>query len=137
MAMHTMLSSATITEEGEVAISRDALEAGSVDLSDIVDSSAALLAPIAPGELLREEWLEPLGITAYRLAKDIDVPPNRVTGILNAERAITADTALRLARYFGTDAQSWMNLQARYDLAMEQRAHGEEIARTVRPRAMA
>lgn len=120
-----------------MAISRDALEAGSVDLSDIVDSSAALLAPIAPGELLREEWLEPLGITAYRLAKDIDVPPNRVTGILNAERAITADTALRLARYFGTDAQSWMNLQARYDLAMEQRAHGEEIARTVRPRAMA
>ncbi len=87
--------------------------------------------------MLREEWLEPLGITAYRLAKDIDVPPNRVTAILAGERAITADTALRLARYFGTDAQSWMNLQARYDLAMERRAHGEEIARTVRPRVAA
>ena len=93
-----------------MAISREALEAGGVDLSDVVDATAVPLAPIAPGELLREEWLEPLGITAYRLAKDIDVPPNRVTAILAGERAITADTALRLARYFGTDAQSWMNL---------------------------
>jgi antitoxin HigA-1 len=123
--------------EGEMAISREALETGSVDLSDVVDESTAPLAPIAPGELLREEWLEPLGITAYRLAKDIDVPPNRVTAIIAGERAITADTALRLARYFGTDAQSWMNLQARYDLAIEQRTHGEVITRTVRPRVAA
>jgi addiction module HigA family antidote len=60
-----------------------------------------------------------------------------VTAILNGDRTITADTALRLARYFGTDAQSWMNLQARYDLAIEQRVHGEEIARAVQPRAAA
>ena len=117
-----------------MAIPRETLEAGSVDLSDVVDASAVPAASIAPGELLREEWLEPLGITAYRLAKDIDVPPNRMTAILAGQRAITADTTLRLARYFGTDAQSWMNLRARYDLAMEQRPHGEEIARTVRRR---
>ena len=85
--------------------------------------------------LLREEWLEPLGITPYRLAKDIGVPPNRVTAILAGTRGITADTALRLARYFGTDPQSWMNLQAQYDLAVERRAHGDEITRAVRPRA--
>jgi addiction module HigA family antidote len=132
-----MLSFVTITKEGEMAISREVLEAGRVDLSDVIDTTTAPLAPIAPGVLLREEWLEPLGITAYRLAKDIDVPPNRMTAIIAGERAITADTALRLGRYFGTDAQSWMNLQARYDLAMEQRAHGEEIARTVRPRVAA
>jgi addiction module HigA family antidote len=120
-----------------MAISREAFEADHVDLSDVIDATAAPLAPIAPGVLLREEWLEPLGITAYRLAKDIDVPPNRVTAILAGDRTITADTALRLARYFGTDAQSWMNLQARYDLAMEKLAHGEEIARTVRPRVAA
>ncbi len=120
-----------------MAISREALEAGNVDLSDVIDMTGAPLAPIVPGVLLREEWLEPLGITAYRLAKDLDVPPNRMTAIIAGERAITADTALRLARYFGTDAQSWMNLQARYDLAMERCAHGEKIARTVRPRVAA
>jgi addiction module HigA family antidote len=136
-----MLSFAIITEvitkEGDMAISREALEAGGVDLSDAIDASAGALPPIAPGALLREEWLDPLGITPYRLAKDIDVPPNRVTAILAGARAISADTALRLARYFGTDAQSWMNLQAQYDLATERRQHGEEIARAVRPRVAA
>jgi addiction module HigA family antidote len=120
-----------------MTISRQTLEAGDIDLSDIVDTSIPPVEPTPPGVLLREEWLEPLGVSAYRLAKDIGVPPNRVTAILSGDRAITADTALRLARYFGTDAQSWMNLQARYDLAVERSAHGEEIVRVVHPRAAA
>ena len=120
-----------------MTIPRETLEAGGIDLSDIIDASVPPVDPTPPGVLLREEWLEPLGVTAYRLAKDIGVPPNRVTAILSGERAITADTALRLARYFGTDAQSWMNLQARYDLAVERRAHGDEIARAVHPRVAA
>lgn len=120
-----------------MTIQRKALEAGEIDFSDAIDASAAPLPPVSPGELLREEWLEPLGITAYRLAKDIGVPPNRVTAILAGERAITADTALRLGQYFGTDAESWINLQTQYDLAMERRAHGAEIAREVRPRVAA
>jgi antitoxin HigA-1 len=120
-----------------MSISRMTLEAGKIDLSDVIDPAAAPIPPITPGELLREEWLEPLGITAYRLAKDIGVPPNRVTAILAGERAITADTALRLAQYFGTDAEAWINMQTRYDLAMERRAHGDAIARAVRPRVAA
>ncbi|WP_295550071.1 HigA family addiction module antitoxin [uncultured Pseudacidovorax sp.] len=75
-----------------------------------------------PGEILQEEWLSPLGITPYALAKAINVPAPRVYAIVNRERAITSDTALRLAAFFGTDARSWMNLQADYDLA---RAHDE------------
>jgi addiction module HigA family antidote len=120
-----------------MTISREKLDVGSIDLSDVIDASIPAIAPTPPGVLLREEWLAPLGITPYRLAKDIGVPPNRVTAILAGDRTITADTALRLARYFGTDAQSWMNLQARFDLAVEQRAHGDEIAKAVRPRAAA
>jgi addiction module HigA family antidote len=76
----------------------------------------AKMKPLHPGEVLREEFLKPLGITAYRLAKDIDVPVNRVTGIVNEERAITADTALRFGAYFGTSAKVWAGLQADYDL---------------------
>jgi addiction module HigA family antidote len=120
-----------------MTIPRETLDSGGIDLSDIIDATVPPIGPTSPGVLLREEWLEPLGITAYRLARDIGVPPNRVTAILAGERAITADTALRLARYFETDAQSWMNLQTLYDLAVEQRAHGAEIERTVRARAVA
>ena len=76
----------------------------------------AKMKPLHPGEVLREEFLKPMGITAYRLAKDIDVPVNRITGIVNEERAISADTALRLSRYFGTSAKIWTGLQADYDL---------------------
>ena len=118
-----------------MTITREALESGSIDLSDVIDVSTAPIDPVAPGALLREEWLDPLGITPYRLAKDIGVAPNRITAILAGDRAITADTALRLARYFGTDAQSWMNLQTRHDLAVEMADHGKEIEQTVHPRA--
>ncbi len=76
----------------------------------------AKMKPLHPGEVLREEFLKPMAITAYRLAKDIDVPVNRITGIVNEERAISADTALRLSRYFGTSAKIWTGLQADYDL---------------------
>ena len=72
--------------------------------------------PIKPGEVLQEDFLEPLGLSAYRLAKDIGVPINRITHILRGERGITADTALRLAIYFGNSAQFWLNLQSHYDL---------------------
>jgi len=83
------------------------------------------LLPVHPGEILGEDFLKPLGITAYQLAKAIHVPRNRITGILNGTRAITSDTALRLAKYFGTTAKLWMNLQVAYDLEIEVEKLGE------------
>jgi len=74
------------------------------------------LPPIHPGEILKEEFLEPMGISQYRLAKDISVPPRRINEIVHGKRAITADTALRLGRFFTMSAQFWLNLQTRYDL---------------------
>jgi addiction module HigA family antidote len=79
-------------------------------------SNDVLLAPIHPGEILLEEFLQPLGISQYRLAKDISVPPRRINEIIHGKRAITPDTALRLSRYFGLSERFWVNLQARYDL---------------------
>lgn len=76
-------------------------------------------APVHPGEVLLEEFLKPLGISQYRLAKDISVPPRRINEIVHGQRAITADTALRLSRYFGLSERFWLNLQARYDLEVE------------------
>jgi len=74
------------------------------------------IPPIHPGEILLEEYLKPLGLSQYRLAKDITVPARRVNEIVHGKRAITADTALRLARFFGTSDRFWLNLQTRYDL---------------------
>jgi len=74
------------------------------------------LLPIHPGEILKEEFLEVMGISQYRLAKDISVPPRRINEIVHGKRSITADTALRLGRFFGMSAQFWLNLQTRYDL---------------------
>ena len=76
-------------------------------------------APIHPGEILLEEFLEPMEVSQYRLAKDISVPPRRINEIVHGKRGITADTALRLARYFGTTERFWMNLQMRYALEVE------------------
>jgi len=76
-------------------------------------------APVHPGEILLEEFLIPLGISQYRLAKDISVPPRRVNEIALGKRSISADTALRLARYFGLSERFWLNLQSRYDLEVE------------------
>jgi addiction module HigA family antidote len=78
-----------------------------------------IMDPIHPGEILMEEFLEPLGISQYRLAKDISVPPPRINEIVHGKRSITADTALRLARFFGTTERFWLNLQVRYDLEVE------------------
>jgi|HubBroStandDraft_1064217.scaffolds.fasta_scaffold00007_131 addiction module HigA family antidote len=108
-----------------------------VDFADIVDAGVPRQAAIHPGVILREDWLEPLGITPYRAAKDMRVPPNRLTAILAGDRAITADTALRLARYFGTDARSWLNLQANYELETASLLHGAEIVRDIEPRNLA
>jgi len=77
------------------------------------------IMPIHPGEVLLEEFLEPLGISQYRLAKDISVPARRINEIVHGKRSITADTALRLSRYFGLSDRFWLNLQARYDLELE------------------
>jgi len=82
-------------------------------------SETNLLPPIHPGEILFEEFLEPLAISQYRLAKDLGVPPRRINEIVQGKRAITADTALRLSRYFGLSERFWMNLQTRYDLEKE------------------
>ena len=76
------------------------------------------LPPIHPGEILREEFLEPMGISQYRLAKDISVPPRRINEIVHGKRSVTADTALRLGRFFSMSPQFWINLQTRYDLEM-------------------
>ena len=74
------------------------------------------LPPIHPGEILKEEFLEPMGISQYRMAKDISIPPRRINEIVHGKRAITADTALRLGRFFTMSPQFWLNLQTRYDL---------------------
>ncbi|VAW43149.1 Antitoxin HigA [hydrothermal vent metagenome] len=78
-----------------------------------------LLTPIHPGEILLEEFLQPMGISQYRLAKDIGVPPRRINEIVHGKRGISANTALRLSRYFGLSERFWMNLQSRYDLEIE------------------
>ena len=78
-----------------------------------------MLAPIHPGEILFEEFLKPLGISQYRLAKDINVPARRINEIVHGSRSISADTALRLSRYFNLSERFWLNLQARYDLEVE------------------
>jgi antitoxin HigA-1 len=85
------------------------------------------LDPVHPGEVLAEEFLEPLGITQYRLAKETAVPPRRINEIVHGQRGITADTALRLARFFGTCEMFWLNLQARYDLDLQRARMGDEL----------
>ncbi len=94
------------------------------------------LPPIHPGEILIEEFLEPLAISQYRLAKDISVPPRRINEIVHGLRSVTADTALRLARYFGTSERFWLNLQTRYDLEREKDRLGRRLDREVLKRAV-
>jgi addiction module HigA family antidote len=90
-----------------------------------------IMRPIHPGEILMEEFLVPMGITQYRLAKDISVPPRRINEIVHGKRAISADTALRLARYFGTTERFWMNLQTRYDMEHQKDILGDRLQREV------
>ncbi len=90
------------------------------------------MRPIHPGEILRDE-LEELSLTANAFAKELSVPTNRITSILNGSRSITADTALRFARYFGTTPEFWLNLQSAYDLKIANRKHGKKINKEVHP----
>jgi addiction module HigA family antidote len=92
-----------------------------------------LLEPICPGEILLEEFMKPLGVSINKLARDIDVPPGRISEIVNGKRSVTADTALRLGRYFGVSPEIWLNLQADYELRVAMRETGKEIAAHVRP----
>jgi addiction module HigA family antidote len=90
------------------------------------------LTPIAPGEILFEEFLEPMDISQAQLARDLKVPPNRVNQIVNGKREITADTALRLGQYFGTEPEFWLNLQLRYNMKVAQDKVGQQIKREVK-----
>lgn len=97
--------------------------------------SSTKLAPVHPGEILYEEFLVPMEISQYRLAKDISVPPRRINEIVHGKRSITADTALRLSRYFGTSERFWLNLQTGYDLEVEKDRLGNRLDSEVLERA--
>jgi addiction module HigA family antidote len=90
------------------------------------------LAPVHPGEVLFEDFMRPLGITQYRLSKDIGVHPRRINEIVHGKRSVTADTALRLSRYFGTSERFWLNLQTRFDLEVEKDRLGDRLSKEVR-----
>ena len=94
-----------------------------------------LLDLIHPGEILLEEFMKPMGVSINRLARDIAVPPGRISAVVNGKRAITADTALRLGRFFGVSPEVWMGLQADYELRVARRAVGAEVDRRVRRHA--
>ena len=91
-----------------------------------------ILSPIHPGEILLEDFMKPLGLSQYRLAKDIGVSPIRISQIVNGQRSITVDTAMRMARYFGTSAVVWLRLQARYDLEVAEGKLRDRITREVK-----
>lgn len=113
-------------------ISREDLDSGRVDLSSV--DSGERLPPVHPGDVLRHDFLEPLGLTAHALALALRVPANRITTILAGERSVTAETALRLSRHFGTSAGFWLNLQKAYELEVAERAAGARIRAEVAPR---
>ena len=100
-----------------------------------VNASHRRLPPIHPGRILHEEFLQPLGVSQNRLARQISVPPKRINDIVHGRRAITADTALRLARHFGTSPQFWMNLQTHFDLEVAEDSLRGRLNKEVRPRA--
>jgi addiction module HigA family antidote len=116
---------------GAVGIPRDA----AVDYADIRDPDAEPVGPIHPGVILEEEFLGPLGLSAYALAKAIGVPRNRITGIVRGERAITANTALRLARFFAMSPGFWLGLQMDYDLETTRASIGDRLEQEVTPHA--
>jgi addiction module HigA family antidote len=95
--------------------------------------AARKLAPIHPGEILGEEFLKPMKMSQYRLAHRLGVPPRRINEIVHGQRAISADTALRLSRFFGTSERFWMNLQVRYDLEVQKDRLGKRLEKQVQP----
>jgi addiction module HigA family antidote len=116
-----------------MSIKREDVDSRRIDFSDV--ATGKKLPPMHPGEILREEFLKPLDLTVYALAEAIKVSRSRVNDVVLGRRGVTADTALRLARYFGTSAEFWMNLQARYDLDLGERTLRRRIEREVAPRA--
>ena len=92
------------------------------------------LDPIHPGEILLEDFMKPLGISINQLARDLNVPPNRISGIVNGTRSVTADTALRLSVHFGVSPETWLSLQVSYDIRVARQERGVEIRRQVRKR---
>jgi len=116
-----------------MTIKREDLDAGRVELTEV--TTGKKLPPVHPGEILRDDFLGPMKISVYSLAQAIKVPRSRVNDIVLGRRGITVDTAFRLARYFGTSPELWMNLQARYDLDAAERTLRRRIEREVRPRA--
>lgn len=115
-----------------MSIQREHLD--EIDVADVVEGTE-LLPAVTPGEILREDFMKPLGLSANALAKALHVPTNRITAILNGNRSITADTALRLARYFSTTPASWLNLQKNYELEIARRTVASTIEAEVQPRA--
>ena len=115
-----------------MTISRENLDRRGVDLSDVV--SGRRLPPAHPGRFLRDEFLKPLDLSVYALAKALHVPRPRLNDVMLGRRSVSTDTALRLARYFGTSPEFWVNLQARYDLDVAERKLRRTIDREVKPR---
>ena len=95
-------------------------------------NTARLLDPIHPGEILLEDFMKPMGISMNQLARDLDVPPNRIHGIVHGARSVTADTALRLGACFGVSPETWLGLQMDYDIRVAKRTLAAKIAKTVR-----
>jgi len=118
-----------------MTIKREDIDQSLMDFSDI--TSGRRLPPVHPGDILRDEFLTPMGVSVYALANAIKVPRSRVNDIVLGRRAITADTALRLGRYFGVSPEFWINLQARYDLDLADRTVRRKIEREVAPRSAA
>ena len=110
-------------------------DAERVDLSEVIDAAVPRLAPVHPGDILKHEFLDPLGMSVYALAAALKVPRTRLNDIVRGRRSVTAETALRLSRFFGTTPRFWLNLQCAYDLSIVAAARGQEIHQEVAPRA--
>jgi addiction module HigA family antidote len=116
-------------------ITRETLDAGGVDFSDI--DTGERLSPVHPGDILLHDFMQPIDLTSHALSLALRVPANRITSIVAGHRAVTADTALRLARYFGTSAGFWRNLQKSHEMALAERTSGARIRAEVSPRSNA
>lgn len=116
-----------------MTIKREDLESGRIDLGAVV--SGGKLKPVHPGEILRDEFLRPLGISVYALSKAIHVPRSRANDVVLGRRGVSADTAIRLGRYLGTTPEFWVNLQSRYDLDVAKRSLRGTVERDVEPYA--
>jgi len=116
-----------------MTIRRENLDAGAIDLTEATDG--ILLAPVHPGDVLKQEYLKPLDMSVYALARSLAVPRSRMNEVVQGHRAVTAETALRLGRFFGTSADFWLGLQAAYDLEIARLAVGERVKTEVQPHA--